>query len=101
MLIIQLSDQYFFRSGRTAIELDSAVFYTNAAKKLATSLGFEKGLALVYFQQTDIFPLINLREKGKEAGLKAIEMFSRQKNYPMLGKATTGWLAFMIFQKSG
>jgi two-component sensor histidine kinase/tetratricopeptide (TPR) repeat protein len=101
MLIIQLSDQYFFRSGRTAIELDSAVFYTNAAKKLATSLGFEKGLALVYFQQTDIFPLINLREKGKEAGLKAIEMFSRQKNYPMLGESYYRLAGFYDFSEIG
>jgi two-component sensor histidine kinase len=87
ILGIQLSDHYFYRNNRTAIELDSAVFYTTAAQKLATSLAFDKGLAQVYFQQAAIFPLINLREKGKQAVNKAIDLFSRQKNYLMLGES--------------
>ncbi|MEO6282032.1 MAG: histidine kinase dimerization/phosphoacceptor domain -containing protein [Dyadobacter sp.] len=99
MLTIQLSDQYFYRAGRTANELDSAVFYNNAAKKLATSLAFERGLALVYFQQADIFPLINLREKGKEAGAKSIALFSRQKNYMMLGESYYRQASFYNFSE--
>jgi two-component sensor histidine kinase len=99
MLAIQLSDQYFYRANRTKIELDSALFYTTIAEKLAKSLAFDKGLGLVYFQQTDIFPLLNLREKGKEAGVRAIEMFSSQKNYMMLGEAYYRQTSFYNFSE--
>ncbi|MCF0054765.1 histidine kinase dimerization/phosphoacceptor domain -containing protein [Dyadobacter sp. CY356] len=87
MLYIQLSDQYFYREGRNAKELDSARLYSNAAEKLATTLNFNKGLALAYFQQAAILPLFNLQKKAKEANNEAISMFNKQKNYAMLGES--------------
>jgi two-component sensor histidine kinase/tetratricopeptide (TPR) repeat protein len=86
-LLLQLSDQYFYRAGRTARELDSALFYTNAAQKLAISLRFEKALAMVSFQHAAIFPLINLRSKGQDAIVNAVRMFARQQDFAMLGES--------------
>jgi two-component sensor histidine kinase len=87
MLALQLSDQYFYRSGRNQQELDSALLYTATAQKLAGSLNFEKGLAMVYFQQAAIFPLKNQREKAQHATEAAIKLFSKHKNYRMQGEA--------------
>ncbi|MCF0054758.1 tetratricopeptide repeat protein [Dyadobacter sp. CY356] len=87
MLALQLSDQYFYRSGRSQQELDSALYYTTIAQKLAISLRFEKGLAMVYFQQAAIFPLKNLHQKGQHATEAAIKLFAKQKDYRMQGEA--------------
>jgi two-component sensor histidine kinase len=86
-LLVRLSDLYFYRANRSAADVDSAFYYTTAAQKLATSLAYEKGLAEVYFQQGEIFPLKILRKKGQHATEAAIKLFSKQKNYRMLGEA--------------
>jgi two-component sensor histidine kinase len=85
-LLIRLSDLYFYRVARSAVDLDKADYYTSAAHKLAASLAFEKGMAEVYFQQGAILPLKNQREKGQRAIEMAAKLFSRQKNYRMLGE---------------
>jgi len=100
MLALQLSDQYFYRSGRNQQELDSALLYTTIAYKLATSLGFEQGLAMVYFQQAAIFAMVMRRQEGKVATEKAIALFSKQKNFRMLGEAYFR-LASYFFSISG
>lgn len=86
-LLVRLSDLYFYRASRSAVDVDSAFYYTTAAHKLAASLAFEKGLANVYFQQGALLPLKNQREKGRKATESAIRLFSKQKNYRMLGEA--------------
>ncbi|MCF0074283.1 sensor histidine kinase [Dyadobacter sp. CY261] len=85
-LLIQLGDLYFYRAGRSAVDLDSAQYYTSAAHKLAASLDFEKGMAEVYFQQGAILPMKNQREHGQRATEAAAKLFSKQKNYRMLGE---------------
>lgn len=86
-LLIRLSDLYFYRANRSAADLDSALYYTNAAHKLAASLAYEKGRAEICFQQGALFPLKNLRQRGLHATEAAIKLFSKQKNYRMLGEA--------------
>ncbi|SDH47178.1 Two-component sensor histidine kinase, contains HisKA and HATPase domains [Dyadobacter soli] len=87
ILYVQLSDQYYYREGRNAKELDSARLYSKAAEKLAATLHFNKGLALAYFQQAAILKLFDLPENAKQANQKAISIFIKQKNYAMLGES--------------
>ncbi|TLV03444.1 tetratricopeptide repeat-containing sensor histidine kinase [Dyadobacter luticola] len=86
MLAIQLSDQYYYRAGRTDTDLKYALFYTTTAQKLANGLHFEKGLAQVYFQQGAIFATLDRRPEGKAAINKAIILFTKQHDYRMLGE---------------
>ncbi|SDH40768.1 Two-component sensor histidine kinase, contains HisKA and HATPase domains [Dyadobacter soli] len=86
-LLIQLSDLYFYRAGRSARDLDSAYYYTSAAHKLAASLGFDDGLAEVYFQEGAILPMIDQREKGRHATEMAAKLFTKQHNYRMMGES--------------
>ncbi|GGN12911.1 hypothetical protein GCM10010967_56170 [Dyadobacter beijingensis] len=86
-LAIRLSDLYFYRAGRSNGDLDSAFYYTAVAHKLAAGLAFEEGLAEVHFQEGAIFPLKNLREKGRHATEMAAKLFSKQGNHRMLGES--------------
>jgi two-component system, sensor histidine kinase PdtaS len=85
-LLIRLSDLYFYRANRSAADVDSAYYCTKAAHKLAASLRYDKGLAEVYFQEGGIFPLKDLRRRGRRAIEMAAKLYAAQGNHSMLGE---------------
>jgi two-component sensor histidine kinase len=86
-LFHKLSDQYHYRQKGRLVDISQALSYTMAAKKLSIALANDKGEGISELQLSRILPKMNQRKQGYEAALKAIGIFTKNKEYFLLGEA--------------
>jgi len=113
-ICFDLSDRY-----ATILKIDSAIYFANKTKEYSQQANYETGMGKYYLSFAIAIYYRKRNDESIENALKAIEIFTRQKEYSLCGRAyivlgsnqhvanrapearTNYWTAINYFNRSG